>query len=227
MPGAAESLAGGRSFNLPFVVFGENASMAATYPEPGHAKGVPIDLGGGYMFLKFLGAGAGWSNTTYEHSVGLAATIPHPFIFNRPASATGVNEGALQARERALHVFATYVPIRSQRMEARVLGGPTFFSYSADMVEDVLFTQVFTESPPANAIAIAGAESGEVDGSGVGFHIAGDFTYFLHHMIGIGVGARYSKGTITLDREPLTELSQKFRVGSKLVFVAVRLRVGG
>jgi hypothetical protein len=226
MPGAAESLAGGRAFSFPFVVFGENASMAATYPEPGKAKPVPIDLGGGYMVLRFLGAGASWSRTTYEHTVGLAATIPHPLFFGRPASASGVEDGALPAREQALHVFASFVPIRRQRMEARVFGGPSFFSYSAEMVESVLYAQNAGDSPQ-NTIAIVGSSNRSVNGSGHGFHIGGDFTYFLHRLVGVGIGGRYSKGTVALDQEPLSQLGQEFRVGSKVVYLSVRVRLGG
>ena len=83
--GVADSLAHERAFTVPFRLFGENASMGADYPAPGKATGFPIDVAGGWMFTRLLGVGAAVSRTTYEHSVGLSATIPHPFYFNRPA----------------------------------------------------------------------------------------------------------------------------------------------
>jgi hypothetical protein len=107
----------------------------------------------------------------------------------------------------------------------RVAGGPSFFSYSAEMVENVLYTQEYGETTPANTIAIVGSASRDTGGSGTGFHVGGDVTYFLSHLLGVGVGARYSRGVVTLDREPLSQLSQQFRVGNRFVFVSVRLRL--
>jgi hypothetical protein len=223
--GVADSLAHARALTVPFVVFGENATIGATYPEPGRARGLPIDLGGGFMIQPFLGVGATLSRTRYEHVVGLSATIPHPLFFNRPATASGVNDGALTAREQALHLSVAFVPIRRDRVEVRVIGGPSFFSYTADMVETVLYTQAFGEITPSNTVAIAGSATRDTDGSGIGFHAGGDVTYFLNHVVGLGIGARYSRGVVTLDREPLTQLSQQFRVGNRFVFVGVRLRL--
>ena len=223
--GVADSLAHGRDFSLPFVIFGENASMAAAYPAPGRATGIPLDIGGGMMFTKYLGAGAAMSRTTYEHLVGLSATIPHPFFFNGAANATAVNDGALSARERALHTFVTFTPVRRDRFELRLLGGPSFFWYTASMVEDVLYTQSYAETTGFNSVAITGSATRDIAGSGIGFHWGGDFTYFVHHVVGIGVGTRYSQGVITLNREPLTQLNQDFRVGNTLVLLNVRLRL--
>jgi hypothetical protein len=222
--GVADSLAHARALTLPFVVFGENATIGASYSEPGRAKGWPIDLGGGFMLKRSLGLAATLSRTKHEHVVGLSATIPHPLFFNRPASATGTRDGALAAREQALHLSVAFVPIRRDRAEWRVAGGPSFFSYSAEMVESVLYQQDYFEVTPSNVIAIVGAASRDTRGSGKGFHVGSDFTWFLNHLVGVGVGARYSRGAVTLD-EPLSQLSQQFRVGNRFVYVGVRLRV--
>ena len=225
LPAVAESLAQGREFTIPFVIFGENASMGAAYPRPGRAKSRPIDLGGGWMFKRWLGVGAAFSRTTYEHLVAVSATIPHPFFFNRPASAIRTSDAALAAREKALHLFVAFSPVRTDRVELRLVGGPSFFSYSADMVESVLYSQEFGESTPANSIAISGITSQDAHASGNGVHAGADFAYFLYPRVGVAMGARYSRGTVTLDEEPLSQLSQQFRVGNKLVFLGVRLRL--
>lgn len=223
--GVADSLAHARAFTVPFTIFGENASMGAAYTEPGRATGFPVDIGGGLMLTRFLGVGAALSRTTYEHSVGLSATIPHPFYFNRPASASGANDAALSARERALHTSVTFTPIRRDRMELRVAGGPSFFWYSANMVENVLYTQNYGETTPSNTIAITGSATRDIAGSGIGFHVGGDFVYFVHHLVGIGFGTRYSQGAVRLEHEPLTQINQDFRVGNMLVMLSVRLRL--
>ena len=74
-------------------------------------------------------------------------------------------------------------------------------------------------------IAITGSATRDISGSGIGYHVGGDFTYFVHRLMGLGVAVRYSQGTVRLAPEPLTQLNQDFRVGSTLVALTVRIRV--
>jgi hypothetical protein len=39
-------------------------------------------------------------------------------------------------------------------------------------------------------------------------------------------GVRFSYGTVTVDREPLSRIAQQIRVGTTAVFAGVRLRFG-
>ena len=86
---------------------------------------------------------------------------------------------------------------------------------------------MFGQTTPTNSITITGAATEKVKGSGAGFHVGGDYAYFFTKVMGVVGGVRYTYGTITVDQEPLSALSQDIRVGNVLVFAGVRFRFGG
>ena len=106
-------------------------------------------------------------------------------------------------------------------------GGADRVLYKAEMVKEVLYVQTFNPASPQQTITINGATTSQVDAVDVGVHAGTDVTFFFTKIIGVGAGVRYSNGTVTLDQEPLSKLSQDIRVGSTSVFVGLRLRVGG
>jgi hypothetical protein len=226
--GTAASAAQSRGFISRFLAFGELGSFRATYPPPSRANLFPLqDVGGGVMFGHSLGIGVNYNRTEYEDAVAIAATIPHPVLLNAASSGTGVTDEALTRREASTNVFVVFAPVRMDRAEFRIFGGPTFFACTADMVRDVLYTQAFDPSTPLNAITITGFTRGEAKSRAMGFHVGGDLTYFLSQAFGVGGGVRFSRGTVTVDKEPMSKLSQDIRVGGALVFLGVRLRFGG
>jgi len=221
--GTARSLAEDRTFTTLFVAFSELATEKATYPKPSRANMFPVvDLGGGFMFMRKLGAGVSYNRTTYDDTVGLDAAIPHPLVLNASASGTGAT-GKLSRDEAAMHLFAVVMPVLTRRMQVRIFGGPSFFWYSADMVKDVSYAQTLT---PQYTVRVSGFTSEKARGTGVGAHIGGDFTYFFTSMFGVGCGLRYSRANATLDREPISQQSQQIRVGSTTVVTGVRFRFG-
>ena len=225
--GSASSLVRDRTFTSIFVVSGELGTFRANYPGPSRASLFPlVDLGGGYMITRSFAAGVSFSRIKFEDAAGLEATIPHPTFLNAPASDTGATD-ALTRRESATHIFAAYVPLRTDRAELRIFGGPSFFWYTADMVNDISYAQTFDPLSPQNVVTIDGFTSGEVSGSAIGFHLGGDFAYFFTRMFGMGAGVRFSRGTVTVDPEPLSQVSQEIRVGGTVVFLGVRIHLGG
>ena len=44
---------------------------------------------------------------------------------------------------------------------------------------------------------------------------------------GVASGLRFSDGLVTLNKEPLSGISQQVKVGGTLVFVGARVRLGG
>src|SRR5215207_6991831 len=86
------------------TVYGETATLSA-------AQGVPLaggvfDIGGGVRSDRF---GVGVALTTSNNTgTGLAfASIPHPFLFNRPRTSSSTIEG-LEHSERVVHLQAYY-----------------------------------------------------------------------------------------------------------------------
>jgi hypothetical protein len=95
------------------------------------------------------------------------------------------------------------------------------------MVGEVLHVQTNDPASPQQTITINGSTTSEVTGSDIGFHAGSDVTFFFAKFVGVGGGVRFSYGTVTLDQEPLSQLSQDIRVGNTLVFLGLRFRFGG
>jgi hypothetical protein len=225
--GGTNSLASERTFTSLVAKFSEVATSTSTYPSPSHADVFPlVELGGGVMLLPALGVGVTYGRTTHEDVADLGATIPHPIFLRASASATGVTDARLERRESATHLSAVWVPVRRTRTEVRFFGGPSFFQYDADMVAEILYTQAFDPAKPQSSVTVDGVTTREATGNGAGFHAGGDVIYFLRPAFGIAAGARVSYGTVTVDHEPLSGLSQNIRVGSTVGFVGVRFRFG-
>jgi len=228
LSGVAASVAASRQFSSRFVTFGELGTARAGYPKPSHSSRFPFaDLGGGIMFTPEVGVGISYSQTTYEDVIALTTTIPHPTLLNAAATADGETNGALKRRERATHVFVVGVtPLPINGTELRVAGGASFFSYHADMVQTVLFSQTYNQFTPQNTITISGIQSDVATGNAIGFHVSADFSYFFTKRIGIGTGVRVSRATVDIKPEPLSGLEQQVRVGAAAGFVGVRFRFG-
>jgi hypothetical protein len=226
--GSSGAIAQGREFRFLYVAFGEVAEARAIYPKPSRASLAPaLDLGGGVMLARRLGVGASYSRVVYEDAVNLVAIVPHPTFLNVRTTETGVTGETLRREEGAIHVFVALVPLQTRRAELRLFGGPTFFRYAAEMVQDVTYEQTFDPLTPQQQIAITGFTSEEARGTDVGFHLGADFTWFLTRVVGVVGGLRFSQGAVTIDREPLSNLPQKLRIGNTQISVGVRLRIGG
>lgn len=223
--GMADSLAKDREFRSRFITFGEVGSSIARYPTPSLA-GTFVDIGGSFMVTRTYGVGVSYSRTSYEDVVGLSTTIPHPTFYAAPASTTG-GTSELTRTEGATNIFLLAMPIRRSGLEWRIFGGPTIFSLKADMVDEVLYAQTFDPASPQQTIAINGFTTSEATATEWGVHLGSDVAFFFTNMFGVGGGVRYSYGTVTLDREPLSTLDQDIRVGSMQFFLGLRFRIGG
>ena len=225
--GASRSASGAREFRSRFITFGEPGSERVIYPKPSSVTLLPaIDVGAGYITGSLLGLGINISRTSFDDVAQLGTTIPHPLVLNSPANADGVTNRTLTRDETAISAFVTAVPLRTDRMELRFFGGPTYFRINAEMVSTVTYSQTFAVTPLANAITITGFTAEDASGSGVGFHVGTDFTYFFTKTIGVRGGIRYNHAHVTVKTEPLSKLEQKLTVGGPVLFLGARFRFG-
>jgi hypothetical protein len=160
-----------------------------------------------------------------ESVVDLSANVPHPTFFNAPATDTGTTGTSLSRKESAIHISLAVVPVRSNRLEFRLMGGPSIFTLKREMVREVEYDQTFDPEAPQNAIAISGGSSSEANGTAIGFHVGTDFTYFVHRVVGVAGGVRFGQGLVK-ETEPLSGITQQFRVGSTTMFLGLRFRLG-
>jgi hypothetical protein len=222
--GYADPLGEAKTFENYALKFGEVATFKASYPEPSSSRPYPAYVGGGYMLGRYVGIGLGYNRMSRNSVVDLSAQVAHPTFFNAMATGTGNTE--LSRKESAVHVSLTIAPFRSSRMEVRVMGGPSFFTLKGDMVQSVEYAQFFNASAPENAITLTGNSSREVTASALGFHVGADFTCYLTRFAGIVGGIRYGSATVTVETEPLSNLTQEFLVGSTTTFLGLRFRFG-
>ena len=208
-------------YAYPFTLFLENARLAAGYPKPN--RGVGFDVGGGYLLTDRIGVGVSVSRTAHEGSASLAMTIPHPYFFDATADAVGTTSDELKRTETGVHVQLMVVPLDTGRFRVRIFGGPTFFRYNADMVQDILGRQQATPFSRANIVEITDYEVVEVDSSGVGFNVGADVSYFFTRVFGVGGFARFARGSLTID-EPMSENEATVTVGGTQLGGGIRLR---
>ena len=219
--GAARSRAGSVSFAFSDTVFDERLSLNSTYPDP--STGAAFDFGGGLMLSRTVGLGLSISGTGHRDPGTVGVLVPHPFFFNASASATGITQKLTRA-EGAVHVQVVAVPHSKNALQVRLFGGPSYFRYRADMVQDIAFAQAASASSRSNVVTITGSNIVEAEGTGWGFHVGGDVNYFFTRVVGVGGFARFSAGDVTIDPEPLSEVEQKVRVGGLQTGGGLRLR---
>jgi hypothetical protein len=224
--GYADPLGNSKTFENYALKSGEVATFKATYPKPSSSGLFPAYVGGGFMLSRAVGIGLSYSRMSRESVVDLSAAVPHPTFLNALATDTGTTGTAVTRKESTIHVSLAVVPVRSSRVEFRMMGGPSFFRLKGDMVREVEYEQTFNSLAPQNAITINGFSNGEASGTSVGYHVGADFTYFVHRLVGVAGGVRYGRATVAVETEPLSNIRQEFRVGSATVFLGLRFRLG-
>ena len=204
--GYADPLGDSKTFENYALKFGEVATFKASYRAPSESAVFPAYAGGGYMLSRYVGIGLSYSRMSRSSVVDLFAEVPDPAFFNALATDTARSGTELSRRESAIHVSLAIAPVRSSRIEFRLMGGPSFFTLKGDMVKGVEYRQTVNSLAPQNAITINGISSAEASGSAIGFHIGADFTYFFSRFVGVAGGVRYGSATVTVDTEPMSNI---------------------
>jgi hypothetical protein len=96
-----------------------------------------------------------------------------------------------------------------------LLGGPSFFAITQSLVTDIRFKDVYPYDQ-AN-ISFTDAPTTLVEQNVVGFHVGADVAFTLSTNVGVGVLARFARGSATLDAGS----------GNSVKFTAGGLQVGG
>jgi hypothetical protein len=209
--GAAVSGAPKGTFTFVAPLFQETTALASSYPKP--STGVDFDFGGGYMFSPRAGIGMSLTGTAHEDGVGLGITVPHPYFFNASDTDGAPTKDKLTRTEGAAHIQVMLVPTHSENLRLRVFGGPSYFRYKADMVQDVEYSQLAFQFSRLNSVVITGYNAEKVEGTGWGFHGGADVSWFFSRFVGVGGFARYARGSVSLDPEPLSEEQHDVTVG--------------
>jgi opacity protein-like surface antigen len=154
--------------------------------------GPAFNISGGGLLWRNLAVGVGVTRFSKSTATALNASIPHPFFFNQPRSVTGQHEGSRS--ELAVHVQVRGMIPVSDRLQAAVFGGPSFFTVEQSIVNDF----DYAESYPFDTATFTRAVADTQSESKIGFNVGGDVAYFFTRQVGVGFTAQYSGATVEM-----------------------------
>jgi hypothetical protein len=195
--------------------------ISATYGRP--SSGFLFDIGGGYMFTPRFGVGASWNRYSMDDPATLNALIPD-FDPDFPAGFGSSTSNSLTRTESQFNISAMFCISHNDRMEFRAYAGPSYFTYDATMIFDIAWSQVFNAT--GSDVTIVDYATREATGNGWGFHAGADFAWMFTKNVGVGGGVRWAQGKATVDKEPMSEVSQDITVGGVQVLFGGRFRFG-
>ena len=175
-----------------FPVYAETATFTTAYQvKPGPS----FNIAGSALVMRGLAVGIAVSRYSRETPVAVSASIPHPFFFNRARSLSADVTGMFR-EERAVHVqVRALLPVQSRRLQAAVFGGPSFFTVTQDVLNQVGYTEAY----PYDSVTAANGQSANVSVSKTGFNAGADIGFFFARHVGVGGVAQYSGTTVKLD----------------------------
>lgn len=176
--------------NTAFTTFAEAGDFDANY---GMARGRLLDVGGSVRLWRRLAIGATFSNFKSEDRAAVSARIPHPFLFERHRDVAGLS-GTVDRTESAVHLHLSWAVLSTQRLALHVLGGPTYFDLSQDLVTEV----EFSDSYPYDAASFVGTLTEDRSESAFGFNAGVETIWYLSRRWGVGWVVRFSRGQVDL-----------------------------
>src|SRR5581483_8673536 len=99
---------------------------------------------------------------------------------------------SLARSEVAAHVQAGYV-IASGKIVAAIVGGPTYFVVSQDLVSDVSFSEAY----PYDTTAFSAATKTKASSNRIGFNVGCDIGVKFSQNVGVGGILRFSRTSVS------------------------------
>ena len=163
-------------------------------------SGSLFDFSIGARVWRNVSAGIGFHRGSTTGEAAASISVPSPVAFNLPARTATVTVSDLERTERAIHIQFGYMFPINEKLDVHVLGGPSFFRLTQDVVSDVTFSEVGSPFTAINASVATTERRRSVNGGNIG----ADVTYKLRDTgsvaVGVGGFVRYSaaKADITV-----------------------------
>ncbi len=170
--------------------YAEDGSVASNY---GNGSGYQFDVMGSQAVWGQIGVGLGVSYYQRAGTTKVDASVPHPFFFDQPRTAT-LETKAPEGTEIALHIPIVWIPTSGTRVKILVFGGPSVVRMTQNVVSAVTLNDPY----PHDTVTMTGVTTATLAGTNPGFHVGGDVAYFFSNALGLGAGVRYSRATIAL-----------------------------
>jgi len=191
------------------VIYSERALIGVAHA--GDGGKLTLDLGGGVHLWKNLGVGGAFTKFAATETPTVNARIPNPAFFNQPRAAS--KAAPFQRAESAIHIQALYVVPVTSRIDVALSGGPSLIDVQQDFVQSI---EVAEAGPPFTTVAIGNVLLLTRDVRAFGFNAGADVTWFVTPLVGVGVTARYVRGSVTTplsDGSPIDLVVGGFQVG--------------
>ena len=177
---------------IEFRAYGEDARLLATHDPTG---GLLFDVGGLIDVSEELSIGASYAQTTGSDPTVITGTVPHP-LFAASDRAIPSQTPELTREEKSTHIhFAWRIDLPVEKLDLRVMGGPSYFNLTQGIVTGVDVSEV---GPPFTAVNVDRTVSGDLINNAWGGHVAVDVTYMLSPTVGVGGFVRFAQGSTTL-----------------------------
>jgi hypothetical protein len=188
--GGVQSVTGQLSdhFEVPLNI--ENEKVDVTYSLK---PDLVMDGGLGIRLWKRLGLGVAASRATGSHAADVEASIPHPFLFERPRTVSGTQDNIVR-NETDVHVQLQYA-IRAGGRARLVLGaGPSWISVEQELVKGIKFDETY----PYDTATFTSAVTGRAKASAVGFNAGADLQWMFSRNVGLGGLVRFTRANVDL-----------------------------
>jgi hypothetical protein len=212
--GGAQTASQAFSDSVVFPLYDESGQYHASYAT---GKSSALDATIGVRLAPhFVLAVALWRSTSLPAAT-IGASVPHPFTYNTPRAATA--EGFVVGRaEDDGHLQVTWLVPVARRVDVAIFGGPSLFYLRQDVISGLSFRETY----PYDTVAIAGFQTARRSKMGIGGHAGVDVTVMALRYIGVGVSARYARGSLTLPAADSGSID--VQVGGAQVSGGLRLR---
>ena len=191
--GGFQAARGSATYSDAQVVFREEASAEARLSP----RGAPaLEVGGGVRVFGPVGLGLTLSAAHAKQVTTLSATVPHPLLFRRPATATAVD--SRHRSEVALHIQALARIRAGRTLSLGLAAGPSRFHVRQPLAADAELEP--TLNPDRSfTIAMPTVLFDSVSASAWGFHAGADATLRVAENVSIGAVARYSRAVVHVE----------------------------
>jgi len=168
------------------IIYGETAPLTSTQP---FGSAPFLDASAGYRVWRDLSVGIALTTTfTSTSEATVVVGVPSPVFFDRRISQT-ITIDELERKERSAHLVIGWTTPVSDKVDASVMGGPSYIKVFQDLVQGVT-----VQDGTQNATATADTQTA----TSVGFHFGGELTYLIRPKIGMGGMFRYVKASVDL-----------------------------
>lgn len=184
--------------SVSFPQYQETATINTSY-DADKAPGLDV----GIQWNAFRSVGFSIGGTLYDRDLTgtFEASIPHPFFFNEPRTATGDVTGKM--KEAAGHLNVVFFG-KSGNLDLSAWGGVSIFKVEAD----ILSTVSYSETYPYDTITVTGAPTGKGKDTPIGFNVGASVDYRFSKSIGFGIQGRFAraKAKLALGENPEVEV---------------------